>query len=178
MCWLQRRAELLFPLEMTGWCGTSLGAPPGALLTCDSCSRTVCGLLTWMSDLQGLSKHWHPGSLPRSPPWPCPGVPPSPCPHNTSSPFYNLSPFFFSFCSATSHVMWNFPNQGWSLSPLQWNLRILTTGPPGTSLSILQLSPHQFVLGGGDCAPFILDPPVPCRGYLVNAGWTFECVNE
>ena len=52
----------------------------------------------------------------------------------TLTTWVHLRPLFFL---ATSCGMWNFPNQGSNLCPLQWKWRVLTTGPPGKSLSPL-----------------------------------------
>ena len=41
--------------------------------------------------------------------------------------------FIIFFGHAARHVGSWFPNQGLNLSPLQWKLRVLTTGPPGKS---------------------------------------------
>ena len=44
--------------------------------------------------------------------------------------------FFFFYC-AVQHVGSYFPKQGLNLCPLRWEPRVLTTGPPGKSLLIL-----------------------------------------
>ena len=40
----------------------------------------------------------------------------------------------FSFLAVPRGV-WDFPDQGWNSWPLQWELGVLTTGPPGKSSS-------------------------------------------
>ena len=47
--------------------------------------------------------------------------------------FKSLSLFFF-FLLATLHGLWFFPDQGSNSYLLQWNRRVLTTGPPGKSV--------------------------------------------
>ena len=47
---------------------------------------------------------------------------------------------YFSFGHAAQRAKSYFPNQGLNLCPLQWKLKVLTTGPPGKS----QLCPFLF----------------------------------
>ena len=42
---------------------------------------------------------------------------------------------FFFLATATRHVGSQFPDQGLNLCPLQWKCGVLTTGPPGKSLT-------------------------------------------
>ena len=43
---------------------------------------------------------------------------------------------FLSFFLAVGHEGSSFPNKGSNLCPLQWQHRVLTTGPPGKSLGL------------------------------------------
>ena len=52
-------------------------------------------------------------------------------------PIVDIANIYILFCvylfSTAPHGMWNLPDQGSSPCPLQWKLRVLTTGPPGKS---------------------------------------------
>ena len=49
-----------------------------------------------------------------------------------AGPFLFVFPFFFGY--TLWHAGSQFPDQGSNPRPLQWNCRVLTTGPPGKSL--------------------------------------------
>ena len=54
--------------------------------------------------------------------------------------------FFLIF--ALLHGMWDLPDKGSNLCPLQWNHRVLTTGLPGKSTTVVLVTIFPFLIFG------------------------------
>ena len=93
---------------------------------------------------------------------PVPLITSQPPPHPSVGPSCTVSLFFLL---TTWHLGSEFPGQGSSLCPLNWKVDVLTTGPPGNSLSRLSChllhpdGPRMFILS--DTERFHSGAPTP-----------------
>ena len=91
--------------------------------------------------------------------------------------FFKKETSWLYFILAVRHAGSQFPDQGSNPCPLQWNCRVLTTGPPGNSLPVRCLndlfsSSGFFPSSTCQTASSCFAPPRKKMGPRLSKGWS------